>query len=99
MDTTVLAFETKFEVTNIGQHQRLSGMQISFNRDMIDLSKEVFVDKILERFQMNNSHPTLLPMDPNTRLPQKDSVLEAEPHGPYQLDYRIMYVFSNLNKT
>jgi hypothetical protein len=62
MDTTVLALETEFEVTNIGQLYWLLGIQITFNRDSIELSQEAFVDKILERFQMNDSHLMLLPI-------------------------------------
>jgi hypothetical protein len=84
MDTTVLALETEFEVTNMEQLHWLLGIQITFNRDSIELSQEAFVDKILERFQMNDSHPTLLPIDPNTRLTKEDSVLEAEEHRLYQ---------------
>jgi hypothetical protein len=84
MDTTVLALETEFEVTNMGQLHWLLGIQITFNHDSIELSQEAFVDKILERFQMNDSHPMLLPIDPNTRLMKEDSVLEAEEHCLYQ---------------
>jgi hypothetical protein len=78
MDTTVLALETEFELTNMGQLHWLLGIQITFNRDSIEISQEAFVDKILERFQMKDSHPTLLPIDRNTRLTKEDSVLEAE---------------------
>jgi hypothetical protein len=84
MDTTVLALETEFELTNMGQLHWLLGIQITFNHDSIKLSQEAFVDKILERFQMNNSHPTLLPIDPTTKLTKADSVLEAEEHHLYQ---------------
>jgi hypothetical protein len=84
MDTTVLNLETEFEVTNIGQLHWLSGIHITFDRDSIEHSKEAFVDKILERFQINDSHPTLLPIDPNTRLTKQDSVLEADQHRLYQ---------------
>jgi hypothetical protein len=84
MDTTVLALETEFEVTNMGQLHWLLGIQITFNRDTIEFSQEAFVDKILERFQMNDSHRTLLPIDPNTRLTKEVSVLEAEEHRLYQ---------------
>jgi hypothetical protein len=34
---------------------------------------------------MNDSHPTLLPINPNTRLMKENSVLEAEEHHLYQL--------------
>jgi hypothetical protein len=33
---------------------------------------------------MNDSHPTLLVIDPNGRLMKQDSVFEAEDHGRYQ---------------
>jgi hypothetical protein len=84
MDPTILALEIEFEVTNMGQFDWLLGIQITFNRNSIEFSQEAFVDKILERFQMNDSHPTLLPIDPNTRLTKEDSVLEAEEHRLYQ---------------
>jgi transposase InsO family protein len=84
MDTTVLALETEFEVMKMGQLQWHLRIQISFNRDSIELSQEAFVDKILERFRMIDSHPTLLPIDPNTRLTKEDLVLEAAQHCLYQ---------------
>jgi hypothetical protein len=84
MDTTVLLLETEFEVTNIEQHYWLLGIQITFNHDLIELLQEAFVDKILERFQMTDSHRTLLIIDPNPRLMKEDSVLEAEEHRFHQ---------------
>jgi hypothetical protein len=80
MDTTLLALETEFEVTNMGQLYWLLGIQITFNRYTIELSQKAFVDKILERFYMNVSHPTLLSIYSNTRLRKEESVLEAEEH-------------------
>jgi hypothetical protein len=84
IDTTVLALETESEVTKMGQLHRLLGIQITFNPDSFELSQAAIFEKILERFQMNNSHPTLLPIDPYTRLTKEDSVLEAEEHRLYQ---------------
>jgi hypothetical protein len=84
MDTTVLAVETALKVTNMGNLHWLLGIQVSFNCDLIKLSQEAFVDKILERFQMNDSHPTLLAINPNPRLTKEKSVLEAEAHRLYQ---------------
>jgi hypothetical protein len=85
LDTTVLALETEFKVTNMGQLHWLLGIQITFICDSIELSQEAFIDKILERFQMNDSRLTLLPIDPNTRLTKEDSILEAKDHRLYQL--------------
>jgi hypothetical protein len=38
MDITVLALETEFEVTNMGQLHWLLEIQITFNHDSIELS-------------------------------------------------------------
>jgi hypothetical protein len=78
MDATILALQTEFEVTNMGQLHWLLGIQISLNRDSIELAQKAVVDNILSRFQMNDSHLTSLPIDPNKRLTKEDSVLEAK---------------------
>jgi hypothetical protein len=80
MDTTSFSLETEFEVTNMGQPYWLLGIQITCNRDLIELLSEAFVDKILESFQINDSHLKLFPIDPNTRLTKDHSVLEPEEH-------------------
>jgi hypothetical protein len=64
----------------MGQLHWFLGFQITSNRYSNELSQNAFVDKILERFLMNDAHPMLLSIDPNTRLTKKDSVLEAEEH-------------------
>jgi hypothetical protein len=84
MDPTILALERESEVTNIGLLHWVLGIQITFNRDSIEGSQEGFIDEILERFQMNDSHPARLPIDPNTRLTKEESVLEADEHRLYQ---------------
>jgi hypothetical protein len=83
MDTTILAFKTEFEVTNMGQLYRLVRIHITYNRHSIELLQDGFIDKILEQFQMNDSHPTLPTIKLNTRLTKQESVLEAEEHCVY----------------
>jgi hypothetical protein len=78
MDITILALELEFKVTNMGQFHGLLEIQIIFSCNLIELSDKAFIDKILEQFQMNDSHPTLLPFTPNTRFKKSDSVLEVE---------------------
>jgi hypothetical protein len=78
MVTTVLPVKTNFKVTNMEQLHWLLGIQITFKPNSIELSQEACVDKNLEQYQMNDSHPTLLSIDPYTRLPKLDSILEAE---------------------
>jgi hypothetical protein len=85
MDPTVWAPETEFEVTNMRQLYWLLGIQITLNCNLMELSQEAFIEEIVERFQMTDSHPTLIPIYPNTRLTKEDSVLEADKHRLYQL--------------
>jgi hypothetical protein len=84
MASTVLALWKEFEVTNMRQLHWLFGIQITLNHNSIDLLHEACVDKILKRFQMNDSHSTLLPIDPNIRVLMEDSILEAEEYPVYQ---------------
>jgi hypothetical protein len=41
------------------------GIRITFNRDLIELSQEAFVDEIIEPFQMNDPHLRLPPINLN----------------------------------
>jgi hypothetical protein len=84
MDTTILALKTEFENTNMRQLHVLLSNQITLHRSPIELAQEAFIDKILELFYINDSHPMLLRIDLNTRLRMEDSVLEAEEHRLYQ---------------
>jgi hypothetical protein len=61
------------------------GIQISFNRDLIALLQKAFVDNILERFQINDSHPTFLTINLITRIMKEESGLEVEELCLYQL--------------
>jgi hypothetical protein len=64
----------------MGQLHWLLGIQITFNQDLIELSQEAVMDRILEQFQMNDFHLTRLPIDPNNRLRMEESVYEAKEH-------------------
>jgi hypothetical protein len=79
MDTNVLALEIEFDVTNMGPLYWLLGVKF-IKLDSIELAQEALINKILESGQMNDSHPTLRPIDPNTRITKEESVLEGEHH-------------------
>jgi hypothetical protein len=74
----------EFAITDIGQLHWLLGIQMSVNQHSIHLSLAASFDKILELFQMNDAHPTHLPIDPTTRLTKEDSLLDAEEYHHYQ---------------
>jgi hypothetical protein len=75
MDTIVLGLKTEFEIINMGQLHWLVEIEITFNHDSIELSQGAFIDKMLARFQINDSHPMLLPIDPNTWLMKENQDL------------------------
>lgn len=84
METTVNALKKEFQVTDMGDLNWLLGIQIEILSDSIRLSQTAYIDKILERFQMSDSHPTALPIDPNTRLIKEDKPLGPAEHRIYQ---------------
>jgi hypothetical protein len=75
------------------------GIQITLKPKLNQLSQDIFIDMILEQFQLTDSHPTVLSIEPNTRLTKKDSVLDAEKHHFPQINYKIVYRCSNLYVT
>lgn len=68
MESTISLLKNEFEVTDLGHIHWLLGIQIEFTSRGIELSQSAYIDKVLSRFKMSDCHPTVLPIDPNTRL-------------------------------
>jgi hypothetical protein len=51
--------------------------------------REAYIDRIIEQFQMNNSHPMLFFVDPNTWLTKEVLGYESQAHCLY---HSIMYL-------
>jgi hypothetical protein len=60
--------KTEFKVNDMGELNWLLGIQIIFTDDGITLSQTTLIDKILNRFSMQDCKPVSTPIDPNHRL-------------------------------
>ena len=64
-EQTINMLKTEFKVNNMGQFNWLPGIQITFTDDGITLSQTTFIDKILNRFSMQDCKPVSMPIDSN----------------------------------
>ena len=55
----------RFHMTDMGELKWFLGIEFSVEADCIKMNQEQYVDKILNRFNMNDCHPKLVPCDPN----------------------------------
>jgi len=67
-EQTINVLKTEFKVNNMGELNWLLGIQITFTEDGITLSQMTFIDKILNRFSMQDYKPISTSIDPNHRL-------------------------------
>lgn len=69
LEDIVRYLENVFEMTH-GDVECFVGIQIRRNpeRNLIHISQEKYIEKILEKFQMENCYPKTVPADPHARL-------------------------------
>jgi len=67
-EQTINVLKTEFKVNDMGELNWLLGIQITFTHNGITLSQTTFIDKILNRFSMQDCKPISTPIDPNHRL-------------------------------
>jgi hypothetical protein len=58
----------KYKITDLGPARRFLGIDIHRDDDGISLSQEAFINTILKRFGVENTHGASTPMDPNVKL-------------------------------
>jgi len=63
-EQTINVLKTEFKVNNMGELHWLLGIQITFTNVGITLSQTTFIDKILNRFSMQDCKPVSTPIDP-----------------------------------
>lgn len=68
MDETVNLLKTEFKVNDMGDLHWLLGIQIEYTNAGIILSQMAYIDRILNRFTMQDSNPVSTPIDVNQRL-------------------------------
>ena len=64
-----------FEMNDLGQARQILGMQITRDRGQrkLWLSQESYIEKILKRFNMDQSKPVTCPLPPQSKLSKKMS--------------------------
>jgi hypothetical protein len=67
-ENLITALKTEFEVKDLGGIHWLLGIKIDLTDDGITLSQRTYIDKILERFGMQDCHSVSTPLDPNHKL-------------------------------
>jgi hypothetical protein len=74
----------EFEITDLGLATWILGLQISYTDQGIDISQQAYINKILTKFQMNDSRPVATPLDPNITLGRLADQPTIEEHSRYQ---------------
>jgi hypothetical protein len=67
-ENLITALKTEFAVKDLGEIHWLLGIKIDLTDDGITLSQQTYIDKILERFGMQDCHSVSTPLDPNHKL-------------------------------
>ena len=62
-EQTINVLKTEFKVNDMGELNWLLGIQITFTDNRITLSQTTFIDKILNRFSMQDCKPVLTPIN------------------------------------
>lgn len=67
-ESTLSLLKAEFKVNDMGLLHYLLGIQIDYTNAGITLSQSAFIDKILNRFSMQDCNPVHTPIDANHRL-------------------------------
>jgi hypothetical protein len=67
-ENLITALKTEFEDKDLGEIHWLLAINIDLTDDGITLSQQTYIDKILERFGMQDCHSVSTPLDPNHQL-------------------------------
>jgi len=93
LDSTIALLKSEFKVNDMGPLHWLLGIQIDFNDAGITLSQSSYIDKLLDRFSMQNCNPISTPVDANHRLTKacdEDSRVDANAYQ--QIIGSLMYL-------
>jgi hypothetical protein len=76
-EQTINVLKTEFKVNDMGELNWLQEIQITVTDNGITLSQTTLIDKILNRFSMEDCKPVSTPIDPNHRL----KAIEVDEHS------------------
>ena len=86
---------TNFEVKLLGRPSMLLGAKINQGDHIITLSQAHFIDKLLEKFGMQDANPVSTPIDPNIKLDDED-LLDEEIITEGEQDLRGSYGYATI---
>ncbi|KAI1000192.1 hypothetical protein K3495_g8007 [Podosphaera aphanis] len=85
MEDTVNLLKSEFKVNDMGTLHWLLGIQIGYIKNgSITLSQTAYIDRILNRFSMNDCNSTTTPLENNQRLMAADDGEPRVDAKPYQ---------------
>lgn len=64
----------EFAMKDLGSANQILGMKITWNRDVLKLSQEEYVKKVLSRFNMNNAKSVSSPLGSHFKLSEEQSL-------------------------
>ncbi|GBE90191.1 hypothetical protein SCP_1900400 [Sparassis crispa] len=69
-----------FEVTDLGEPQKIVGIEIERDREAgtLQISQQHYIESILKRYQFENANAVGMPLDPNVVLTVEDKNEEAD---------------------
>nr|AAZ28935.1 polyprotein [Phanerochaete chrysosporium RP-78] len=84
MDKLKGELSSRFEMTDLGPVRQILGYEVIRERDQrtLMLRQAAYIRKVLDRFNMADSNPVSVPMDPNTRLQKTPDA--PPPDFPYR---------------
>lgn len=68
MDDVISKLGKEFKMKDLGQPKRFMGLDIDIESDRITINQKRFVNKILEKFEMQDSKPVKTPIEVNLNL-------------------------------
>jgi hypothetical protein len=68
----ITTLKTKYKMSDLGEARRFLGLEINRDENGISLSQETYIDTMIKRFGMEDSHNVSNPLDPNICLENEE---------------------------
>jgi hypothetical protein len=68
MDHMKNTIKSQWETTDMGQHSKIIGIEITFVNDTIIISQQKYIENLLKKEGMADANPVAMPMDPHIQL-------------------------------
>jgi hypothetical protein len=68
VDNLIEQLKSEFEITDLGTASWILGLHITYTSEGINLSQTAYIEKVLKKFDMDQSRPVSTPLDKGTKL-------------------------------